>query len=84
MKQKCPEAVAIFIRTSSLAVLEQRLRRRGTESETSLQKRLRGAETELAEAPWYDHQVINDDLDNALAAMRALLVPLFERQQQHG
>ena len=45
---------------------KQRLRRRGTEDEATIQRRLCKAREELAEAHWYDVQVINDDLDRAV------------------
>jgi guanylate kinase len=79
VKQQCPEAVSIFLTTSTLDILEQRLRRRGTESEESLQRRLEGARNELALAPLYEHRVINDDLETALDQLRGILKPLFER-----
>jgi guanylate kinase len=79
VKQQCPEAVSIFLTTSTLDVLEERLRRRGTESEEALQRRLEGARNELALASLYEHRVINDDLETALDQLRGILKPLFER-----
>lgn len=79
VRANCPDTLSIFLRTSSLATYEKRLRDRKTEDEASLQKRLDGAKRELARADEYDHHVINDDLETALAAMRAILKPLFER-----
>jgi guanylate kinase len=38
---------------------------------------LNNARIELARAGEYDHQVINDDLETALASMRAILGRLF-------
>ncbi len=60
-----PRAITIFIRPSSLAVLEERLRGRGTETESSLQRRLEQARKELALADRYQHQVVNDDVGQA-------------------
>lgn len=79
VKAKCPEAVSVFVRTSSLEVLEQRLRGRGTETEEAIQRRLRGAAEELTRAPEYDHQIINDNLDAALGQLCAIVGSLFER-----
>jgi len=84
VKEKCPEVVSIFVRTPSLADLEARLRRRRSETEQSIQRRLQGAAHELAKADQYDHQIINDDLDAALARLKAIVAPLLERQPQHG
>ena len=56
---------------------EKRLRSRKTETEAALQRRLEGAKREVARAADYDHEVINDDLEAAVAAVRAILSPLF-------
>lgn len=84
VRRRCPDAVSIFVRTSSLEVLEKRLRARKTETEADLQRRLEGARGELARAGEYDHIVINDDLETALADLRAVLRPLFERTSNAG
>ncbi len=84
VKRLCPDAVSIFIRTSSPAEYERRLRRRGTETEEQIQRRLRAAAAELTRAAEYDHQVINDDLEAAVAALKAIVGPLFERNRDAG
>jgi guanylate kinase len=84
VKRRCPDAMSVFVQTSSLAIYEQRLRTRGTESEESLRKQLAGAQRELARAPDYDFQVMNDDLDVALASLRAILGPLFAEHAHAG
>ncbi len=80
VRMRCPDAVSIFIRTSRFETLEERLRQRHTETEAALQKRVRNAQAELARAGEYQHQVINDDLDAALASMRLILGPLFSKE----
>jgi guanylate kinase len=71
-----PDTVTIFVRPSSLAELERRLRDRGTESEAALQRRLEVARRELASADRYRYQVINDDVDQALGQLREILSSL--------
>jgi len=61
-----PDAITIFIQPSSAAELERRLRRRATETEEALARRLEQARWELAQAPGYRYIVINDDLDRAV------------------
>ncbi|MSQ94029.1 MAG: guanylate kinase [Gemmataceae bacterium] len=78
VRKRCPDAMSIFVRTSKFETLEERLRKRHTDPEESIQKRLANARAELARAEEYDHQVINDDLEVALASMRAILGPLFK------
>src|SRR5262245_36722495 len=77
VRARCPGVVSIFIRTSTLDVLEQRMRARGTESEESIQRRLGEARKELARAGEYDHAVVNDDLDTAVAEVRQILAAYF-------
>ena len=53
--------------------LERRLRSRGTEGEEALARRLARARDELAERGRFDHVVVNDDLDRAVAEVEAIL-----------
>ncbi len=78
VRKRCPDAVSIFIRTSRFETLEERLRKRHADAEEAIQKRLANARAELARADAYNYQVINDDLEVALAEMRAILGPLFK------
>ena len=64
--QKYPAALTIFLRTSSEAEYEKRLRGRGTDAEEVIERRLANARNELKYAPEYRHQVVNDDLDQAV------------------
>lgn len=65
VREKLPECKLIFIAPPSMEVLEQRLRGRATDSEESIKLRLSNAAGELAQAPKYDHVVVNDDLERA-------------------
>lgn len=68
-----PQALTIFLRTSSEAEYERRLRGRGTEREEVIQRRLETARRELAQAGWYKYQVMNDDLDQAVRDIVTIL-----------
>lgn len=68
-----PEAVSIFLRTSSENEYERRLRGRGTESEEVIQKRLTNAREELLWVDRYQYQVINDNLDEAIQEISRIL-----------
>lgn len=68
-----PRALTIFLRTSSEAEYERRLRGRGTEREEVIQRRLETARRELAQAGWYKYQVMNDDLDQAVRDIVTIL-----------
>jgi len=58
-------AMAIFIYPPSFEILEERLRKRGTESEEKIQKRLAKAKKELSYSKWFDNIIVNDDLEKS-------------------
>jgi guanylate kinase len=66
-KQFGQDALALFVAPTSLEVLGQRLRNRGTETEEQIALRLTKAQWELTQAPDFDHVLVNDDLDRATA-----------------
>lgn len=81
IRQKCPDAVGIFLRASSLEAYEQRLRRRGTEDDAAIQRRLAGARRELACEKEYQFTVINDELDEAVRELQAIIQDQFAREE---
>jgi len=66
IKEKYPEALLVYIVPPSVDVLLDRLRKRGTESEEVIQKRISQAKTESTYMDKYEYLVINDDLDTAV------------------
>jgi guanylate kinase len=64
-KQYADRALAIFVKAPSIAELEERLRKRSTETEEELQLRLRKAGEEYAYADKFDVVLVNDDLREA-------------------
>ncbi len=66
-------SVFVMIVPPSLAVLEQRLRGRQSESEEQIQLRLGAAKNELAGFRTYDFLVVNDDLATAAADLNKLV-----------
>jgi guanylate kinase len=71
-------ALAVFVMPPSLEALEVRLRARGTESEDNVVRRMAKAERELAYAPRFDVQLINDQLDAAKAAVERVVAEFLE------
>ena len=82
VKEKGPDCVTIFLLPPSEAELENRLRGRGTEDEATIQKRLTAAKAELLEAPRYDYQVVNNDVEQTAKEIMEILRK--ERQAQNG
>jgi len=73
VRERSPDAVLILLTPPSLDELERRLRGRGTESEERLAVRLAKAGWELAQAPTFDHVVVNDDLPRAAEEVAAII-----------
>ncbi len=66
-------ATTVFLVPPSLKVLKERLERRGTESPSQIRDRLRLARQELREIRRYDYAVVNDWLQEAVAAVEAII-----------
>ena len=67
------DAAFLFVLPPSFEVLEARLRGRATDAEEVIRRRLDVARSEMAEAPLFDHRVINDDLERATAELLAII-----------
>ena len=65
VRKALPEALSIFILPPSLAVLEQRLRQRQTDSEEVIARRLSEAVDEIQQALTFDYVVSNHSLQQA-------------------
>jgi len=65
IRDRFPEAVTVFIMPPSMQVLQQRLGRRGTDSQAVIDKRLRNAVREMEQKGLYRHVIFNDDLETA-------------------
>lgn len=74
VKDRFSTGVFIYIVPPSLEVLSQRIRGRGTDSREVIDKRLSLASSELALAHRYDYIVVNDELEDAVEKVRAILL----------
>ena len=63
--EKRPDAISIFLFPGSFAILEERLRLRGTDSEEKILKRLAQARVECKKAENYKYIIINDRVETA-------------------
>ncbi|MBW4553892.1 MAG: guanylate kinase [Aphanocapsa sp. GSE-SYN-MK-11-07L] len=75
VRQSYPQGQQIFILPPSLEELERRIRDRGQDSETAIARRLARAKAEILAADEFDLQIINDNLEPALAQLEATLFP---------
>ncbi len=88
VRRLIPEAVSIFILPPSKASLEQRLRKRGKDSEESIQARLAEARDEMSHYAEADYLIINEQFDQAVDELRAVIlaqrVRLIRQAERHA
>jgi guanylate kinase len=74
VEAKRPDTVSIFIAAPSFAELERRLRERATESAGEIGERLELARRQVEEQASFDHVVVNDDVERAVAELVDVIV----------
>ena len=73
IKEKCPDAILIFVIPSDFTQIDKRLHSRGTDSEEKIQQRIKTARNEYSMALNYDYIVINDDPDLAAYEIKSII-----------
>jgi len=73
IKRVYRDAVAIFLLPPSMRELARRLARRGTEGRETMRRRLANARGEIRRIIEYDYYVVNRDVKEAVAALRAIV-----------
>ena len=73
VRERCPDALFIFIIPPSFEELSRRLHGRNTDSEDVIAGRLEKARIEFREIPKYDYLVINDKVSNAVGEIEAIM-----------
>ncbi|MBI4962163.1 MAG: guanylate kinase [Desulfomonile tiedjei] len=66
-------AVGVFISAPDMEALEKRLRARGTDSEASIQTRMRNAVREIEIGSSFQYQIVNDDLERAVKDLASII-----------
>lgn len=74
VKENNEDAIFIFIAPPSMEELRNRIVSRGTENRDEIEKRLGNAEKEFANLPKYDYVIINDDLEEAVNKVEAIMI----------
>ncbi|MBP5151772.1 MAG: guanylate kinase [Lachnospiraceae bacterium] len=83
IRKKFPKALLLYVTPPSIKELENRLKKRGTESDEVIRRRLTQAKTEVDFVDDYDYLVINDDLDECVKEMYGIIcASAFEIKRQ--
>ncbi len=73
IREKNPAAVLVFILPPDEETLRRRLAGRGTDSAEEIDRRCENARREIAFAEQFDYVIVNDYLDDAVAALEAVV-----------
>lgn len=73
VREHLPEAVQLFILPPSRAELEARLRKRGSDSDEAIARRLRESALEMSHWRDFDYVIVNRSFDTALADIESIL-----------
>jgi guanylate kinase len=84
VKDKLPEAVAIFILPPSSQELEARIRARGQDAEEEIARRLRRARQEMERYVDYDFVIVNDEVERAGREVQAVALAARCRRASTG
>jgi guanylate kinase len=76
------DLVSVFILPPSLEELEARLRDRAQDSEEVVQQRMEEAASEMSHWPEYDYIVVNAEIDDCIARVRAILTAERQRRER--
>jgi guanylate kinase len=74
LRHSHPDAVSVFIVPPSWALLEERLRRRRSENEVDLQRRLQRAREEVKHYAEYQYVIVNDVFARAAEELKAIIL----------
>jgi guanylate kinase len=79
LRREHPDAVSVFLVPPSWAMLEERLRRRQSDAEADIQRRLQRAREEAKHYAEYQYVVVNDVFTRAAEELKAII--LAERRR---
>ena len=74
VQQQVPDSVAIFILPPDVAALLHRLTARGRDDGMTIERRLTAARQEILRSDYADYLVINDNFEQALQSLQAIVL----------
>ena len=74
IKEMFPQTILIFIMAPSMNEVKKRIKARGKETKEQILERFKVAYNELNEIPKYNYVVVNDNLDEAVSKVEAILI----------
>jgi guanylate kinase len=84
VKEKVRHPVLIFILPPSFSALGERLIKRGQDPPETIQYRMASAIREVSEAHWYQYVIVNDDIEEAVDQIRAIIIAERCKKQKNS
>lgn len=82
VKKKIPESISVFIMPPSVEELYARLKGRNTDNNEQLEMRIKEARKEIEASDEYDYLVVNEDLDQAIEEICAIITEEKENRKE--
>ena len=82
VRAKIPEAITVFILPPSREALNERMHKRGQDSEAVIAQRLAAAREEMSHLHDFDYLIVNQDFDTAVQEMRSIFIASRLRRAQ--
>ena len=74
VKEIYADSKTIFILPPSYTDLETRLNKRGLDKKEAINKRLAEAKKEIKQGQYFDHLIVNDEFEEALADLKTIII----------
>ncbi|ASP37713.1 guanylate kinase [Bacterioplanes sanyensis] len=88
VRRLMPDTVSVFIAPPSIEALRERLGQRGQDDDATIERRMRDARSEMSHYAEYDYLIVNDDFNNAVEELRAIVIArrhrLEAQQERHA
>lgn len=82
IRELVDDTVTVFILPPSFELLSDRLAKRGTDSPADLERRLRGAPTEVEQYKYFQYVILNDDINRASAQLASVIYAERARRER--
>ncbi len=74
IKRRFPESISIFILPPSMEILKERVKKRSANDKIDIELRMKKAVVEIQRCPDYDFIIVNDDLNQAVREIEAIII----------
>lgn len=83
VKEQFEDALMVFVTAPTAKEIHDRLKKRGTESEDKIKKRLEKSYTEIDAIDDYDYILVNDGLEETVESLKAIILAEHERVKRN-